>query len=89
MSISDSGPPPKPPALHIAEVVAVACLYAAMFRLQQTGDPFAIVWVAGAIVVLTGAAPVSRAVHRRLSRRFGSAVPDDDDGDDEGSGPRA
>jgi hypothetical protein len=88
MNTSGPGVPPKPAAINIAEVVALACLSAAMLRLQQTGDPFSIVWATGAIIVLTSAAPISRAVERRLSRLFGSDMPDDDDGNDEASGDR-
>jgi hypothetical protein len=83
MTISGSIPPPNPPALRLAEVVALACVSAAMYRLQQTGDPVTIVWAAGAIIILTGAATVARAVERCLSRLFGIEMPYDDEADDE------
>jgi hypothetical protein len=54
-----------------------------MYRLQHVGDPLMIVWAAGAIIVLTGAVTVARAVERGLSRVFGLAVPDDGGADDE------
>jgi uncharacterized membrane protein YedE/YeeE len=83
MTISGSTPPRESPAPRLAEVVALACISAAMYRLQQTGDPLMIVWGAGAIIVLTVAATIARAVERRLSRVFGIWLPDDDDADDE------
>jgi hypothetical protein len=78
---------PKRPATGVADVVALACVSAAMYRLQQSGDPLAIVWAAGAIIVLTAAVTIARALERYLSGVFGMAVPDDDPGG-EASGPR-
>jgi hypothetical protein len=49
-----------------------------MYRLQHVGDPLMIVWAAGAIIVLTGAVTVARAVERALSRVLGLASSDDD-----------
>jgi hypothetical protein len=51
--------------------VAFAAISAAMYRLQQTGDPLVIVWAAGAIVLLTVAATVAKALEGRLCRFFG------------------
>jgi hypothetical protein len=65
----------------VAEVVALACVSAGMYRLQHVGDPLMIVWAAGAIIVLTGAVTVARAVERGLSRVFGLPVADDGDAD--------
>jgi hypothetical protein len=87
MTVSGSIPPPKRPALHLAEVVSLACVSAAMYRLQQTGDPVTIVWAAAAIIVLTGAATLARAVEYCLSRLFGIGMPDDDEGSANGGDP--
>jgi hypothetical protein len=78
---------PKRPATGLAEVVTLACVSAAMYRLQHSGDPLTIVWAAGAIILLTAAATIARALERYLSGVLGMAVPDDDPGG-EASGPR-
>jgi hypothetical protein len=71
-------PPGSPRGRRIAEAVTIAAISAAMYRLQQTGDPLVIVWAAGAIILLTVAATIARALEGGLSRLFGMSQPDEE-----------
>lgn len=66
-------PPAAPPTKRVTEVITVAALSAAMYRLQETGDPWVILWAAGAIILLTGASTIARALETFLARLFGIA----------------
>lgn len=75
-----------PPRRHIAEAITVAVIAAAMYRLQETGDPLVIVWAAVAIILLTVAATIAGALEHVLRRVFGmDAFQADPPVDDEAS----
>jgi hypothetical protein len=67
-----------PRGRHIAEAITVAVISAAMYRLQETGDPFVIVWAAGAIILLTVAATIAGALEHGLWRVFGMDASQED-----------
>jgi len=67
---------------RVAAAVTIAAISAAMYRLQETGDPFVIVWAAAAIVLFTCAGVIAQALEKFLSRIFGLEEPSarDEDG---------
>lgn len=79
MTLSDASRSPKPPLPQVAEVIALACVSTAMYRLQHVDDPLMIVWAACAIIIFTGAVTIARAVERSLSRILGMTSSDTDE----------
>jgi hypothetical protein len=79
-------PAATPPSPRVAGTVTIAAITAAMYRLQETGDPLVILWAAGAIILFTCAGVLAQAVERFLSRVFGTDEAHDDDQDGPSTG---
>ena len=70
-----------PPSPRVAAAVTIAAMSAAMYRLQETGDPLVILWAAAAIILFTCAGVIAQALEGFLSSVFGideQRDPDDD-----------